>query len=59
MLIRLNNNHINITYKGFGLIYKKRHSYGCFIDLRHDMSLMIQIIKDKPGLLVFLRNKVI
>jgi len=37
---RLNNSHINITYKGFDLIFKKRQSHGYFINLRHTMNLL-------------------
>ena len=48
-----------MTYKGFVLILKKRHSYDCVMDLRDAVSLMLEIIADKPTLIVFLRNKVI
>jgi hypothetical protein len=59
MLIRLINNHFNITYKGFDLIFQKRQSYGCFINLRQAMSLLLYCIADKPTPLIFLTNKVI
>ncbi len=50
---------MNIIYKGFGLIFQKIRSYGCFIDLRLDTCLFKQRIMDNHALLVFLTNEVI